>query len=141
MAPTLSTNDFHGKRTGPVVVVVMDGVGLGRDYPGNAVKAARKPVLDQLMASCPWTELAAHGTAVGMPSDADMGNSEVGHNAVGAGRVFDQGAKLWPRPSRVARFKPARAGTKWSATASPMPRAFISSACSLTATSTVISTT
>ena len=99
MAPSLSTNPlstnhFYGKRTGPVVVVVMDGVGLGRDYPGNAVKAARKPVLDRLMATCPWTELAAHGTAVGMPSDADMGNSEVGHNAIGAGRVFDQGAKL-----------------------------------------------
>jgi 2,3-bisphosphoglycerate-independent phosphoglycerate mutase len=94
MALTLSTNPFHGKRTGPVVVVVMDGVGLGTDYAGNAVKAARKPVLDQLMATCPWTQLAAHGVAVGMPSDADMGNSEVGHNAIGAGRVFDQGAKL-----------------------------------------------
>ena len=94
MALTLSPSPFHGKRTGPVVIVVMDGVGLGPDYPGNAVKAARKPVLDQLMATCPWTSLAAHGVAVGMPSDADMGNSEVGHNAIGAGRVFDQGAKL-----------------------------------------------
>jgi 2,3-bisphosphoglycerate-independent phosphoglycerate mutase len=94
MALTLSPSPFHGKRTGPVVIVVMDGVGLGPDYPGNAVRAARKPVLDQLMATCPWTQLAAHGVAVGMPSDADMGNSEVGHNAIGAGRVFDQGAKL-----------------------------------------------
>ena len=94
MALILSKNAFHGQRTGPVVVVVMDGVGLGPDYAGNAVKAARKPVLDQLMATCPWTPLAAHGVAVGMPSDADMGNSEVGHNAIGAGRVFDQGAKL-----------------------------------------------
>lgn len=94
MALTLSPSPFHGQRTGPVVIVVMDGVGLGPDYPGNAVKAAHKPVLDQLMATCPWTPLAAHGVAVGMPSDADMGNSEVGHNAIGAGRVFDQGAKL-----------------------------------------------
>lgn len=94
MTLTLSKNAFHGQRSGPVVIVVMDGVGLGPDYPGNAVKAARKPVLDQLMATCPWTPLAAHGVAVGMPSDADMGNSEVGHNAIGAGRVFDQGAKL-----------------------------------------------
>ena len=94
MALTLSKNAFHGKRTGPVLVVVMDGVGLGSDYAGNAVKAARTPVLDRLMATCPWTPLAAHGLAVGMPSDADMGNSEVGHNAIGAGRVFDQGAKL-----------------------------------------------
>ncbi|TVR45007.1 MAG: 2,3-bisphosphoglycerate-independent phosphoglycerate mutase [Planctomycetota bacterium] len=91
---TLSRNSFAGKRSGPVVVVVMDGVGLGPDYSGNAVKAARTPVLDGLMASCPWLSIAAHGTAVGMPSDADMGNSEVGHNAIGAGRVFDQGAKL-----------------------------------------------
>jgi 2,3-bisphosphoglycerate-independent phosphoglycerate mutase len=94
MALTLSKNAFHGRRTGPVVVIVMDGVGLGPDYAGNAVKAAHKPMLDQLMKTCPWTRLAAHGTAVGMPSDADMGNSEVGHNAIGAGRVFDQGAKL-----------------------------------------------
>src|SRR3954470_6053483 len=91
---SLSRTAFHGRRQGPVVVVVMDGVGLGPDYAGNAVKAASKPTLDGLMASSVWTRLNAHGTAVGMPSDADMGNSEVGHNALGAGRVFDQGAKL-----------------------------------------------
>jgi 2,3-bisphosphoglycerate-independent phosphoglycerate mutase len=94
MSLTLKKSPFHGNRRGPVVVVVMDGVGIGPDYAGNAVKAAYKPTLDQLMSSCLWTKLAAHGTAVGMPSDADMGNSEVGHNALGAGRVFDQGAKL-----------------------------------------------
>ena len=94
MGLSLSKNAFHGRRQGPVVIIVMDGVGLGSGYPGDAVAAAKKPVLDGLMASCPWTRLAAHGTAVGMPSDADMGNSEVGHNALGAGRVFDQGAKL-----------------------------------------------
>ena len=55
---------------------------------------ADTPNLDRLSAEHPWTLLAAHGTAVGMPSDGDMGNSEVGHNAMGAGRVFDQGAKL-----------------------------------------------
>ena len=93
LAP-LARNAFHGRRNGPVLIVVMDGYGLGREYPGNAVSAAQKPVLDHLFATCPWTKLAAHGTAVGMPSDADMGNSEVGHNALGAGRVFAQGAKL-----------------------------------------------
>jgi 2,3-bisphosphoglycerate-independent phosphoglycerate mutase len=72
----------------------MDGVGLGPDYPGNAVQAANTPTLKALVAKYPFMKLAAHGTAVGMPSDADMGNSEVGHNALGAGRVFDQGAKL-----------------------------------------------
>lgn len=94
MPLSLARTPFHGQRRGPVVVIVMDGIGLGPEYPGNAVRAARTPTLDQLFATCPWTKLQAHGTAVGMPSDADMGNSEVGHNALGAGRVFDQGAKL-----------------------------------------------
>lgn len=79
---------------GPVVIVVMDGVGVGADNAGNAVQIANTPVLDRLAASSPSTTLAAHGLAVGLPSDGDMGNSEVGHNALGAGRVFEQGAKL-----------------------------------------------
>jgi len=79
---------------GPVLVIVMDGVGYGRGGESDAVALARKPNLDLLHQSCPHTRLRAHGVAVGMPSDADMGNSEVGHNALGAGRVFDQGAKL-----------------------------------------------
>jgi len=80
--------------SGPVLVVVMDGVGYGHNNESDAVWLARKPHLDLLHASCPRTRLLAHGTAVGMPSDDDMGNSEVGHNALGAGRIFDQGAKL-----------------------------------------------
>ena len=83
-----------GRRPGPLVLVIMDGVGLGRDDEGNAVRLARTPTLDELVARRPWVEIRAHGKAVGMPSDADMGNSEVGHNALGCGRVFDQGAKL-----------------------------------------------
>jgi 2,3-bisphosphoglycerate-independent phosphoglycerate mutase len=79
---------------GPVVVCVMDGVGTGRHDDGDAVWLARKPNLDFLAKNALSTDLLAHGTAVGMPSDADMGNSEVGHNAIGAGRTFDQGAKL-----------------------------------------------
>ena len=94
MSLSLATSAFHGQRKGPVVIVVMDGVGIGPDYAGNAVKAAHTPVLAKLMAEYPHVALRAHGTAVGMPSDADMGNSEVGHNALGAGRIFDQGAKL-----------------------------------------------
>ena len=78
---------------GPVVAVVLDGVGLGPDDAGNAVRRAQTPVLDALWARSQVT-LQAHGTAVGLPSDKDMGNSEVGHNALGAGRVFDQGASL-----------------------------------------------
>ncbi|WP_445370465.1 2,3-bisphosphoglycerate-independent phosphoglycerate mutase [Methylomonas sp. HW2-6] len=79
---------------GPVVTIVLDGVGISPRDDGDAVKAARTPMLDQLMANFPMTKLLAHGKAVGMPSDEDMGNSEVGHNAIGAGRVFAQGAKL-----------------------------------------------
>ncbi|MEL6184832.1 MAG: 2,3-bisphosphoglycerate-independent phosphoglycerate mutase [Myxococcota bacterium] len=79
---------------GPVVFVVMDGVGVGPADEGNAVTLARTPHLDALRASASYCEVAAHGRAVGLPSDDDMGNSEVGHNALGAGRVFAQGAKL-----------------------------------------------
>ncbi len=79
---------------GPVLVVVMDGVGVGKRDDSDAVWLARTPHLDRLEASCPRVALRAHGVAVGMPSDADMGNSEVGHNTLGAGRIFDQGAKL-----------------------------------------------
>ena len=94
MSLSLAKSPFYGRRKGPVVVVVMDGLGIGPDYAGNAVQAAHTPVLDALNAQYQHLALRAHGTAVGMPSDADMGNSEVGHNALGAGRVFDQGAKL-----------------------------------------------
>ena len=79
---------------GPVVTIVMDGVGLAADTDANAVAKARTPMLDKLMANYPWVKLKAHGTAVGLPSDDDMGNSEVGHNALGSGQVFAQGAKL-----------------------------------------------
>ncbi|MBU3695756.1 2,3-bisphosphoglycerate-independent phosphoglycerate mutase [Dechloromonas sp.] len=79
---------------GPVVVIVMDGYGLPKTDVGSAIAAAQKPTLDRLFATCPNIRLRAHGTAVGMPSDDDMGNSEVGHNAIGAGQVYAQGAAL-----------------------------------------------
>jgi len=84
---------FKGRR-GPLVLVIMDGIGYGKYPEGDAVRSALTPTLDMLHATCPHTKLKAHGTAVGLPSDSDMGNSEVGHNAIGAGRVFDQGARL-----------------------------------------------
>ena len=80
--------------TGPVLTIVMDGVGIAPAGEGNAVTGAYTPTLDRLMASYPWVKLKAHGTAVGLPGDDDMGNSEVGHNALGSGQVFAQGAKL-----------------------------------------------
>ncbi len=79
---------------GPLVTIVMDGIGIGTDGAENAVKKANTPTLDMLMSKYPTLSLKAHGTAVGLPSDDDMGNSEVGHNALGAGQVFAQGAKL-----------------------------------------------
>ncbi len=79
---------------GPVVTIVMDGYGLPKTDVGSAIAAARKPTLDRLFAEYPNIRLRAHGTAVGMPSDDDMGNSEVGHNAIGAGQVYAQGAAL-----------------------------------------------
>ena len=80
--------------TGPVVTIVMDGVGIGSHTEGDAVWKAYTPTLDMLMQKYPWVKLKAHGTAVGLPTDDDMGNSEVGHNALGSGQVFSQGAKL-----------------------------------------------
>ena len=79
---------------GPVVVIVMDGYGIPKTDVGSAIAAARKPTLDRLFAEHSHITLRAHGTAVGMPSDDDMGNSEVGHNAIGAGQVYSQGAAL-----------------------------------------------
>lgn len=79
---------------GPVVLVIMDGMGIGKHDESDGVYMAYTPTLDELFQSPLFTKLRAHGTAVGLPSDDDMGNSEVGHNALGAGRVFAQGAKL-----------------------------------------------
>ena len=74
----------------------MDGIGLATEDKsmGDAVRHAHTPCLDQLMKEEPWISLKAHGTAVGLPSDKDMGNSEVGHNALGCGQIYAQGAKL-----------------------------------------------
>ncbi|MBN1541527.1 2,3-bisphosphoglycerate-independent phosphoglycerate mutase [candidate division KSB1 bacterium] len=83
---------FKGRK-GPLLLIIMDGIGLGEPNAGNAVHLARTPILDQLFQGTRVTQLKAHGTAVGLPTDDDMGNSEVGHNAIGAGRVFAQGAK------------------------------------------------
>ncbi len=78
----------------PIVLIIMDGVGKGNHDSSDAVHLANTPTLDRLFAECPHTYLKAHGTAVGLPSDEDMGNSEVGHNALGCGQVYSQGAKL-----------------------------------------------
>ena len=140
---TLTLDALPGYRpfAGPVVLVIMDGVGLGRRDESDGVFLANTPVLDELLAEPLFVRLKAHGKAVGLPSDDDMGNSEVGHNALGAGRVFAQGAQLvndaiesgddLPR-RRVAGRR--RRGRRRAARST-------SSACCRTATSTATSAT
>jgi 2,3-bisphosphoglycerate-independent phosphoglycerate mutase len=94
MSLDLSPHPSFAGRPGPLLLVIADGVGVAPPGPANAVTLADTPTLDKLTDGPLYTELAAHGPAVGLPSDDDMGNSEVGHNALGAGRVFAQGAKL-----------------------------------------------
>ncbi len=94
MTLTLDTLDTYTPPRGPVLLIIMDGYGIGKPYAGNAVHLASKPNLDKYFSSGLYTQLKAHGPAVGLPSEDDMGNSEVGHNALGAGRIFEQGAKL-----------------------------------------------
>ena len=93
MAHLVKSKKFEGVK-GPLLTIVMDGVGLAKDNGANAIAKAHTPTLDRLMADYPMLAIRAHGTAVGLPSDDDMGNSEVGHNALGSGQVFAQGAKL-----------------------------------------------
>ncbi|MGV9199726.1 MAG: 2,3-bisphosphoglycerate-independent phosphoglycerate mutase [Promethearchaeia archaeon] len=89
--------NFSG-RSGPLFFIIMDGVGLGPQNEYNAYYLADTPYLDKIQKEWPkknlYTELKAHGTAVGLPTDKEMGNSEVGHNAFGAGRVVKQRASL-----------------------------------------------
>jgi 2,3-bisphosphoglycerate-independent phosphoglycerate mutase len=94
MVEKLKKADWFKGRRGPVLLVIMDGMGYGKFEEGDAVLSGLTPTLDWFHANCSNTPLKAHGTAVGLPSDDDMGNSEVGHNAIGCGRVFAQGAKL-----------------------------------------------
>lgn len=94
MSRELKKLDKFQGRKGPVLLIILDGVGLGKQDESDGVYLAKMPCLDSLMKGDLYTSIKAHGTAVGMPSDEDMGNSEVGHNALGSGRIFDQGAAL-----------------------------------------------
>ncbi|HON13299.1 MAG TPA: 2,3-bisphosphoglycerate-independent phosphoglycerate mutase [Treponema sp.] len=94
MVEALKKNPAWKGRRGPVVLVIMDGVGYGKYKEGDAVADSKMYNLEAIKAKSPHTRLKAHGKAVGLPSDEDMGNSEVGHNAIGCGRVFSQGAAL-----------------------------------------------
>ncbi len=94
MKPVTLKKQSYRSPDGPVVLLIMDGIGIGSLSDGDAVRSAHTPHLDWLREHALATSLQAHGTAVGLPSDDEMGNSEVGHNAIGCGRVYAQGAKL-----------------------------------------------
>ena len=83
MATLKKSKTFSGVK-GPLLTIVMDGVGIAEDNGANAIAAAHTPTLDRIMKNYPTLAIKAHGTAVGLPSDDDMGNSEVGHNALGS---------------------------------------------------------
>ena len=90
----LKKNAAYAGPKGPVVLVIMDGIGIGKNPESDFVKQSNTPNLNWLQENAIYTQLRAHGIAVGLPDDSDMGNSEVGHNAIGCGRVFEQGAAL-----------------------------------------------
>ena len=73
----------------PTTLIIMDGFGLGPKYPGNAVENTPKPHLENIFKECPGCRLSASGLDVGLP-EGQMGNSEVGHTNIGAGRVVFQ---------------------------------------------------
>ena len=73
----------------PTVLMILDGYGLNDRTDANAVAEAKTPVMDKLMANCPFVKGYASGLAVGLP-DGQMGNSEVGHLNMGAGRIVYQ---------------------------------------------------
>ena len=73
----------------PVMLIILDGFGIGKDYPGNAIKLAKTPNIDRYLREYPNTTLEASGLAVGLP-EGQMGNSEVGHLNIGAGRIVYQ---------------------------------------------------
>ena len=77
----------------PLLLVILDGWGESHEDDYNGIYKANCPTLKSLKAFKPdrWRTIKAHGTAVGLPSDGDMGNSEVGHNAMGAGKIIAQG--------------------------------------------------
>jgi len=87
----------------PLTMIIMDGYGIAPESPGNAVTNASTPVLDGLYKTCPHTLLAASGEDVGLP-EGQMGNSEVGHTNIGAGRVVYQDLPRITRDIKLGTF-------------------------------------
>ena len=113
----------------PTALIIMDGCGINKDTYGNAVAAAKKPNLDRYLAEWPHTTIGASGMCVGLP-DGQMGNSEVGHTNMGAGRIVYQELTS---PLTTAISSRTRLLTKLSTTARRTAPLFISSDFSPTA--------
>lgn len=100
-------DSFSGRR-GPLLLIIMDGVGIGKKDDTNAVYLANPVNLNKYKEDCMkqnlYMQLKAHGPAVGLPTEKDMGNSEVGHNAMGAGKIYAQGAKLVNKSIKTGRM-------------------------------------
>ena len=94
LSANIFTRNLKEIQRKPILLIIMDGVGFSSTGIGDAVTTARTPTLDALLKNYPNTRLKAHGKAVGLPTDEDMGNSEVGHNALGCGQIYAQGAEL-----------------------------------------------
>jgi len=88
---------FRSAAGRPALLIVMDGWGIGSGGPEDAIARADTPVFDRLWKTYAHTQLLTHGKYVGLPSNKDMGGSEVGHLTMGAGRILDQG------PTRINR--------------------------------------
>ena len=102
MTPTQLAEKFVKRK--PLIHVVLDGWGLGPAEEWNAIYQARKPVMDSLLRTCPHTQLLTHGMHVGLPSEKDLGGSEVGHMTMGAGRVMEQGPTYIQRLIKTGEF-------------------------------------
>ena len=83
----------------PLALIILDGYGLAPAGPTNAISLADTPVMDRLLSVCPWKSIRCSGMDVGLPT-GQMGNSEVGHTNIGAGRVVYQ--EPVPTPNRPA---------------------------------------
>lgn len=101
----------------------MDGFGKNESTYGNAIAAAKKPNLDKIVSENPMTFIGASGLDVGLP-DGQMGNSEVGHTNIGAGRVVYQSLPGSQSPFRTATFSPMKLSSAQWRTAKRIPRLF-----------------
>ncbi len=105
---TLEKHPTFSGREGPLLLIIMDGLGIGKKDKGNAVFLANPPNIQRLEKECSekalYRSIFAHGPHVGLATEDDQGNSEVGHNAIGSGQIYDQGAKLVDQDLKTGRI-------------------------------------